>query len=109
MYEKYRNTGDWNIRRIWTDIQHTTPRVYLMCLLHAYRFNRNSWWSRVSVPTLIIHGKRDAIIPVQYALKVASDIPNAQLDLIEHAGHILPLNNSEEICVRIKQFLEKTT
>lgn len=42
---------------------------------------------RVSQPTLVLHGARDAIVPPAMGQKLADALPNAQLRLIEACGH----------------------
>ena len=44
--------------------------------------------SDVSVPTLVIHGELDAIVPLEIARYVAATIPNAELAVIAGAGHV---------------------
>jgi pimeloyl-ACP methyl ester carboxylesterase len=46
--------------------------------------------SRVSVPTLVIHGQDDALIPVAAAHDLAKRIPGARLEIIPGWGHDLP-------------------
>ncbi len=46
--------------------------------------------SRISVPTLVIHGQGDALIPVAAAHDLARRIPGAQLQTIPGWGHDLP-------------------
>jgi pimeloyl-ACP methyl ester carboxylesterase len=41
----------------------------------------------LDVPTLVIHGKEDPLIPHEHAVKLASQIPNAQLLLLDGMGH----------------------
>ncbi|HEX2646714.1 MAG TPA: alpha/beta hydrolase [Candidatus Dormibacteraeota bacterium] len=42
------------------------------------------------VPTLVIHGTDDILIPVENGLRVASAVPHARILLIEGMGHDLP-------------------
>ncbi|MGB5323868.1 MAG: alpha/beta hydrolase, partial [Pseudomonadales bacterium] len=41
-------------------------------------------------PTLVIHGKRDALVPVEAGIDTAKHIPGAKLQLFEGMGHDLP-------------------
>lgn len=45
--------------------------------------------SRVSVPTLIVHGTADDVVPVEHAHLIAEAAPHAQVEIIEGAGHRL--------------------
>ena len=43
--------------------------------------------SEISAPTLVVAGASDFIFPPQAQAELAAGIPNAQLQLIERAGH----------------------
>lgn len=45
--------------------------------------------AQVSVPTLIVHGTADDIVPVEHARLIADKAPHAQVVILEGAGHIL--------------------
>lgn len=45
---------------------------------------------RIKLPTLVLHGLADPLIPVAAAHDLAARIPGAQLELIEGMGHDLP-------------------
>ena len=44
----------------------------------------------VTVPTLVIHGTNDPLLPVEAGVDTVQAIPNARLLLIEGMGHDLP-------------------
>lgn len=46
--------------------------------------------SRVRVPTMIVHGRHDRLIPVANAELIASRMPHARLEILEHSGHLYP-------------------
>jgi pimeloyl-ACP methyl ester carboxylesterase len=43
----------------------------------------------VRVPTLIVHGTADDVVPVDHATRIADRAPNATLEIVEGAGHQL--------------------
>ncbi len=45
---------------------------------------------QITAPTLVIHGDRDVIIPVENAHVIAARIPGAQLHIVHGAGHGYP-------------------
>lgn len=55
---------------------------------------------RISVPTLVVHGAEDRLIPPQNGRVVAARIPGAQFRLIPNAGHLL-MTDQPEICTNI--------
>lgn len=52
--------------------------------------NRVQALRKVSVPTLVIHGKADRLVPVAAGVDTAEAIPDARLELIDGMGHDLP-------------------
>ena len=44
----------------------------------------------VKVPTLVIHGDADPLVPVEGGIDTAKAIPDAELLIIEGMGHDLP-------------------
>ncbi len=55
--------------------------------------NRKSALASVTVPTLVIHGTADPLVPAAHGQDTAQAIPGAQLLLIEGMGHDLPQAN----------------
>ena len=52
--------------------------------------DRSPWLSRIGVPTQVLHGLADPLVPVAAGRDLAARIPNARLDLVEGMGHDLP-------------------
>lgn len=46
---------------------------------------------RIKAPTLVIWGKQDGLIPVEYAQEFQSKIPNVQLEIVDQASHTVQL------------------
>jgi pimeloyl-ACP methyl ester carboxylesterase len=44
--------------------------------------------SEFSMPTLVITGDDDRIVPTKDSLRLADELPNASLDIIQNAGHV---------------------
>jgi len=55
---------------------------------------------RIRIPTLVVHGDEDRLIPPQNGKVVASRIPGARLEIIRGAGHILT-TDQPEICAKL--------
>lgn len=53
--------------------------------------SRKSALARVRVPTLVIHGDADPLVPVECGIDVADTVPGAQRLIIEGMGHALPI------------------
>src|SRR5262249_26668716 len=102
-YSKHVNTGDWNIVRMYEDIRNTSLRVYFFCLSHIYRFKQTGKWEHLSMPTCILHGKSDSLIPLTNALQLHRVLPQSKLITIETGNHIIVLNHVKEIAEAIRE------
>ncbi|PIT93561.1 hypothetical protein COU00_03660 [Candidatus Falkowbacteria bacterium CG10_big_fil_rev_8_21_14_0_10_43_11] len=104
-YKNYLNTGDWNIRRLVADIYNTGLRVYLYCTRQSCQFDRKKFLSQITVPALIIHGKKDTIFPVNRAMVMAAKIKKSRLILLDNADHIIVLNHFPAVAEAIANFV----
>ncbi len=52
--------------------------------------NRTGALGSLDVPTLVIHGTNDPLVPVEAGHATARAVPGAKLDLVEGMGHTLP-------------------
>ena len=72
---------------------------------HIYKLDTDAWWREVKIPSLIIHGKKDTIIPFEKAERLHALWPHSQLILMDNANHILPVNNAKDVIEAMKDFL----
>ncbi len=107
-YSKYPQSGDFNVWRSYADIRNTSLRVHIFCLLQIHLFDQTGKWERLQMPILVIHGRKDRIIPVQQAEHMKMSLPAIRLLLLDGADHLLILNNVSEVSAAIKEFIERT-
>jgi 3-oxoadipate enol-lactonase len=60
---------------------------------------------RIIVPTMVIHGDQDHLIPLQNGKIVAKRIPGARFQLVRNAGHILMTDQPEFCGYALSEFL----
>ncbi len=48
------------------------------------------WSKKITVPTLVIHGAADPLVPFQGGLDIAATINDARIEIIDGMGHDLP-------------------
>ena len=60
------------------------------------------------VPTMIIWGDRDQVIPVSHAHIAHELIPGSRLEIVEGAGHFLPIERPELVDRLLRDFLATT-
>lgn len=105
-YSKYKNTGDWNLRRTVADVGNTSLRIYAYCTKQSYSFNKEKLLEKIKIPVLLMHGKKDSIFPVENSLKMHEKIKGSKLELIENTDHIVVLNNFREVSKGIEKFVK---
>jgi proline iminopeptidase len=52
--------------------------------------DRRPWLTRITAPTLVLHGRLDPLMPLAAGIDTAQCIPGARLVVIEGMGHDLP-------------------
>ena len=62
---------------------------------------------RIGVPTLVIHGALDTVIPPRVAEDLAGQIPGARLVLVENAGHASNQQAPDAYNAAVRAFLEE--
>ena len=62
----------------------------------------------VTVPTFILWGREDKVIPLKVGELLHQAIPNSTLEIIEHCGHIPQEEKPDETIARISRFLAST-
>jgi pimeloyl-ACP methyl ester carboxylesterase len=60
---------------------------------------------RITAPTLVVAGAHDGLVPLPHAEAYAAEIPDAQLVVMEHAAHWLPLERPDELAAITRDFL----
>ena len=63
--------------------------------------DRTSSLKRLDVPSLVIHGDTDPLVPVSGGYATANAIPNAKLKICKGMGHTIPQALHSEICEAI--------
>jgi pimeloyl-ACP methyl ester carboxylesterase len=61
-----------------------------------------------AVPTLILWGNRDEIIPVEHGYAAAERIPGCRLEIFENAGHFLHVEEPVRFAGALSDFMEET-
>jgi len=69
--------------------------------------HRGSRLSEIKIPTLVIHGTEDAILPYDHGQALAEGISNAQLMTLKGVGHEIPDELAEEIAQKIISHLKQ--
>ena len=63
--------------------------------------------SEFNMPVLVITGDDDRIVPTEESVRLANDLPNAELVIIEESGHLPHEEQPEEFMKAVQSFLSK--
>ena len=92
-----------NIRRLIKQQSPIAVRSAINRMMH--RADSMPLLARVSVPTLVITGAEDEMIPVEESRRMADAIPGARLVIIPGAGHLANLEQPEAFNAALNEFL----
>ena len=79
-------------RLCWKPYMHSPSLIHLL--------------PRVEVPTLVVWGENDRIIPVSAGERIAAAMPNAQLEVIEGAGHLPHIEKAEQVIPLLQRHMD---
>ncbi len=105
-YKKYSQTGDFNIRRMTTDIINTGIRSYALSMKQVYAFDIENFLTKIKIPALIIHGDKDKIFPPASGIKISKAIKGSQFILFRGSDHILIFNTFDKLATEIERFIK---
>ena len=61
----------------------------------------------IDKPCLLIWGREDQVVPLKIGERLASDLPQSKLVVLDRTGHLLPEEKPETVSQLIKDFLKK--
>jgi len=79
--------------------------IYRQQLASAMSFNTEEQISTIQAPTLVITGADDTIVPPQNSYNLLERLDNAEMSVIEKAGHMAFVESASEFNRIIKEFL----
>lgn len=81
-------------------------RGYIYQLMAGIGWTSFLWLKRIQIPTLILMGKRDPLVPVVNGRILASRLPNATLEIVD-CGHMFVLTQAESVADRVEAFIHQ--
>jgi pimeloyl-ACP methyl ester carboxylesterase len=76
-------------------------------MAYVEKFDTYEKLSEISIPTLILHGTEDKILPAENAKVLAEKIPSAELFLFENAGHGVIVQEQKLWTQKVIEFLTR--
>lgn len=87
----------------------TDPEVRYQDFLACDRFDVMDRVDEIEVPALVICGQEDRLTPVKYSLYLADSLPQASLQIIPEAGHMVMWEQPRAVNAAITSFLAGKT
>jgi proline iminopeptidase len=95
----------------YTDALYNNPLVnmdiamYMMGTL-SKEYDLRPNLQQIQIPALVLQGRYDWVTPMAGAQEMAEKIPYAQLHIFEHSGHMVFMEEQEELVSVIKQWIK---
>ncbi len=115
---KFGLRGDPLLGEIWDSYTRLTDARTQRAFVHTIRAVIDVAGQRVSardrlylareVPTLILWGNRDHVIPVEHAHIAHELMPGSRLEIIQGAGHFVPIEHPDVVTGLLANFLATT-
>lgn len=96
-FDKFKGTGDLNLKRIYSDITHTSLKSWLFTQQNIAQFDGIETLKRIDKPVFIIEGLKDSIFPPKIAKEIHKLIKSSTINVIPNANHILVINNIQAL------------
>ena len=106
-YGKHINSTDWNIKRNFADMRNTGLHAHLYALRQSFDWKLEYLLGKIDVPTLVIHGEKDSMVPVKNAIAMSQKIKNSEFISIRNIDHNTVHNAVKEMSEAIEFFIGK--
>jgi pimeloyl-ACP methyl ester carboxylesterase len=110
--------GDPFLGEIWASYTRLTDAEAQRAFVHTIRAVIDVQGQRVNasdrlylaeeVPTMIVWGDRDGVIPVEHAYAAHELMPGSRLEIVEGVGHFLPVEQPQTLERLLRDFLTTT-
>ncbi len=102
------DAGLWAKARLRTMIEDTPVETIVAALNGmAARPDRTPLLASIDVPSLVVVGDQDRLIPVTQAEAMAEALPGGSLVVVEDAGHLPPIEQPAAVNGVLARFLER--
>jgi len=94
---------DW----VLADIRDTPRENFFTVIKSIWDWEAGNELRRINVPTLILVGENDTLVPPRFSRMLHEAIPDSKLLIIENASHYLVLERPQLVNAEILQFLKE--
>jgi pimeloyl-ACP methyl ester carboxylesterase len=106
-YSKHQNSTDWDIKRNLADMRTTGLHAHFYTLRQSMAPGQEDFLEEINIPTLIVHGEKDSMVPIKNAAAMAKKIKNCEFVSIPNVDHNTVHNAVQEMSGIIENFVQK--
>jgi 3-oxoadipate enol-lactonase len=89
-------------------VHHPTPQHGMVCQMHAIQgHDTYDRLPQLTMPTLVITGKEDGLVPSENSVTLAQRIPNADLVLLSNASHLFNIELPAATAEVVTRFIQR--
>ncbi len=96
-----------NIEEFYKFYKPNNSEIFLKSVQACLNVNNQNLLPKIKVPTLIVGGQYDSIIPVWVQLWMHKKIPNSEFVIVRNTGHIAKLEAKDSFNRILRNFLKK--
>jgi pimeloyl-ACP methyl ester carboxylesterase len=93
----------------WRSIRVPGTRRAALAAVRSSSRGYEGYLARIRIPTLVLWGKGDRILPTEEGLRLSTEIPGARLVVLPDTGHVPQEETPEEFSRAVSQFLDETS
>ena len=107
--EEYKKNNPKTIEKVFNNYLNNppSPKGFESQAAYTETYDTYGRLSKIRIPTLILHGTEDVILPVKNAKILAEKIPSAELVLVENTGHGMIVQENKHWTQKIIDFLKR--
>jgi pimeloyl-ACP methyl ester carboxylesterase len=83
----------------------TDPAILIQLIENYDSYDSTAWLHTIQVPTLIIAGEHDKLIPLEQQELMHQLIPQSKLEVIRHGSHCPQMDLPDLVSLKIEKFL----
>ena len=109
LFARADRVADETVEDWWLPIRVPGTRRAALAAVRSSSRGFEDLLGRIRVPTLVLWGKEDKILPPQEGLRLSSAIPKARLVVLPDTGHLPQEETPEEFSHAVSQFLDEVS
>lgn len=106
-YHEHIGSTDWDIKRNLADMRNTGLHAHFYTLRQSLTPKQEYFLEKIKVPTLIIHGEKDTMVPLKNSVRMSKKIKNSEFINIPNVDHNTVHNGIQKMSEAIESFIKK--